>query len=110
MAVKRYKGYKGKKSLKQPDEFITFSSRLLKQILLHKNKVISVLGGIVAVGLIISGTNYLSKKAEASALLQLKQAVVQYESIHKESTSLKAYEAVKNDVEEIAVHRVRFPG
>lgn len=99
MAVGRYKG---KKSLKEPDEFITFSSRLLKQILLHRNKAISVLGGIVAVGLIASGVNYFSQKAETSAFLLLKKAVVQYESIQKESTSLMAYDAVKNDLEEIA--------
>jgi predicted negative regulator of RcsB-dependent stress response len=99
MAINRYKG---KKSLKQPDEFITFSSRLLKQILLHRNKAISVLGGIVAVGLVVSGANYLSQKSEADAFLLLKQAVAKYESIQKEGSSLKTYDAVKNDLEEIS--------
>ena len=99
MAANRYKG---KKSLKQPDEFITLSSRVLKQILLHRNKALSVLGGIVAVGLIVSGANYLTNKANAGAFLLLNQAVVQFESIQKESTSLKAYDAVKKNLEEIS--------
>jgi len=99
MAANRYKG---KKSLKQPDEFITLSSRVLKQILLHRNKVISVLGVIVAVGLIVSGADYLSKKANAEAFLMLSKDVTQYESIQKESTSLKAYDAVKKNLEEIS--------
>lgn len=99
MAIKRYKG---KKSLKQPDEFITFSSKLLKQVLLHKTKIISVLGGIVAVALILSGINYASNKREADAFILLNQAVAEYESIQKEKTALEAYNAVDNNLKEIA--------
>jgi tetratricopeptide (TPR) repeat protein len=99
MAIKRYKG---RKSLKQPDEFITLSSRLLNQIILHRNKVISALVGIVAVGLIVSGINYYSNKREMNALMLLNKAVAKYESMPKELSPLETYKAAEIDLEKIA--------
>ena len=97
MAIKRY----SRKSLKQPDEFITFSSRLLKTVVLHRNKVVSALAGIVAVVLIVSGVGYFSKKRETSAFMLLNKAVAEYESLQKEGSPSEAYEAAKNSLEEI---------
>jgi tetratricopeptide (TPR) repeat protein len=99
MAVRRYKS---RKSLKEPDEFVTLSSRLMEQVVLHKNKVITVLSGIVVIGLIMAGTNYLSKKAENSSFYKLNKAVIQYESAQKISTPSEACNAVKNNLEEIS--------
>ena len=98
MAVKRYKG---KKSLKKPDEFITFSSKLLKQVVLHKTKIISVLSGIVVVIVVVSTVNYFSKKAEDRSLVLLNQAMTRYESIQKEGDPVKAYDAVKGSLTEL---------
>lgn len=98
MAIKRYKG---KKSLKQPDEFITFSSKLLQHVIQHKTKFIYALAGIVFVVLTISALAYFSRKAEDRSLLLLNQAMARYESVQVESDLVTAYNIVKEDLEAI---------
>lgn len=98
MAAKRYKG---RKSLKEPDEFITFSSRLLNQAIEHKNKMMTALGGIVVLVLIISAVNYFSQKAEDQSLLMLSTATARYEALQSESGDVAAYQGVKDDLMKI---------
>lgn len=100
MAAKPFR-VKGRKSLKEPDEFITFSSRLLQQVIEHKNKIIAALGGIVVLVLIISAMNYFSKKAEDESLLMLSAAVSSYEALQSESGDVAAYQGVKDDLTKI---------
>lgn len=98
MASKRYKR---RKSLKEPDEFITFSSRLLDQVIKQKNKIMAALGGIVALVLIISAVNYFSQKAEDQSLLMLSTTTSRYEALQSESGDVAAYEGVKDDLNKI---------
>jgi tetratricopeptide (TPR) repeat protein len=98
MAVRRYKG---KKSLKQPDEFITFSSKLLQQVIEHRNKIYATLGGIVVLVLIISVVNFFSQKAENQSLLMLSKAIGRYETLQGESGDVEAYNGIKDDLVQI---------
>lgn len=97
MAVKRY----SKKDLKQPDEFITFSSRLLQQVIKQKNKIMAALGGIVVLVLIITVMNYLSQKAENKSLLMLSAAVSRYETLLDENGKVDAYQGTRDELTEI---------
>lgn len=98
MAVKRYKG---KKSLKQPDEFITFSSRLLQQVIEHKNKIMAALSCVVALVLIITAVNYYSRKAENKSLVMLSAAISRYEALLNDSGAVDAYNGTKDDLMKI---------
>lgn len=98
MAVKRYKG---KKNLKQPDEFITFSSRLLQHVIAHKNKIIAALCGIVVVVIVVSSIDYFSKRAENQSFLMLSKAIDRYETLQSGDGDVAAYNGVKDDLDQI---------
>lgn len=98
MAVKRNKG---SKNLKQPDEFITFSSKLLDQVIKHRNKLIAALSGIVVLVLIISAVNYFSQKAEDKSFFMLSKAISRYEAIQSKSGDVEAYNGIKDDLDQI---------
>ncbi len=93
MAVKRYKN---RKQLKQPDEFVTASSKLVKQVVEHKNKIISALTAIVVVVAIISTVNYFSNKAEDQSLSALSSVISQYETVQSKSGDVEAYKGTKD--------------
>lgn len=98
MAVKRNKG---KKSLKQPDEFITFSSRLLQLVIKQKNKIMAALSAVVVVVLIITAVNYFSQKAEDQSLLMLSKAVSRYQALQNKGSDVDAYLGTKDNLTEI---------
>lgn len=98
MAVKRNKG---RKSLKQPDEFITFSSRLLQQVIKHKIKIIGTLSAVVVLVLIITAVNYFSQKAEDQSLLMLSTAISRYQALQNQNGDVDAYFGTKDDLMEI---------
>lgn len=98
MAAKRNKG---RKSLNEPDEFITFSSRLLQQVIEHKNKLMAALSAIVALVLIITAVNYFSQKAEDESLLLLSTAVSRYQALQDKSGDVEAYNGTKDKLMEI---------
>jgi len=93
MAVKQYKG---KKSLKQPDEFITFSSRLLQQVIKYKNQLMAALSVVVVLVLAITAINYFSQKSEDQSLLMLSKAISRYQALQSESGDVDAYNGSKD--------------
>jgi TolA-binding protein len=97
MAGKRY----SQKDLKQPDEFITFSSRLLAQVIEQKNKIMAALGGIVVLVLIITAVNYFSQKADEKSLQMLSGVVSRYAALQGESGDVAAYQGTKDELTEI---------
>jgi tetratricopeptide (TPR) repeat protein len=98
MATKRYSG---KKSLKQPDEFITFSSRLLQKTIEYRNQIIGVLAAIVVMVAVFSAVSYFSQKSEAQSLLMLSQAIAQYETIQDASGDIEAYNDAKETLQNV---------
>lgn len=90
-----------RKSLKEPDEFISFSSKLLQQAVLHKKEMVVALGVVLGVMILASGFRYFSEKAENKGSLLLSRVLGQYAAAVKESGPEKAYEMVTADFQKI---------
>lgn len=90
-----------RKTLKEPDEFISFSSKLLHQAVLHKKEMVVALGVVLGVVILVSGFRYFSEKAENKGSLLLSRVLNQYASATKESGPEKAYEMVTTDFQKI---------
>ncbi len=94
-------GRKGitRKSLKEPDEFVTLSARLLEQVLLHKMKLLFALGALVVIVMAVSAIGYFSRQGENKSLAALGAALAHYDAVRQKSDGAAAYPAVKDDFE-----------
>lgn len=90
-----------RKSLKEPDEFISFSSKLLQHALMHKTKLISAGGVLLGMVIVVLGFFYFSEKAENKGSLLLNRAMNRYVVAKKDSGPEKAYEMVSADFQKI---------
>lgn len=88
-----------RKSLKEPDEFITFSTRLIQQIILYKTKIAVAIGVLVGVVILISGVSYFSEQAENRGSLSLARVMDHYDTLVKTDGPEKACAAVQGDFE-----------
>lgn len=95
-----------KKSLKEPDEFITFSSRMLKNIVENKNKFYALAGGIVGIALLVLLFGYLSEKSANQALYQLNNTMAKYAI----KDSAKAPDTVKRELQQLVDEYERHAG
>jgi len=91
-----------RKSLKQPDEFITISSRLFRLGIEHKNKINAALGGLIILALLISGIRYLSFRTEQRVFTNLSQIMIEFSQIETEKGFQEAYQSVKEKLGELA--------
>ncbi len=103
MAAKR-SNYR--KSLKEPDEFITLSSRLLIQAMAHKKQIIVATTGFIGVALVVLFFHYFSEKAANRSLLQLSHAMAKYTG----SDTLAELDDVKDELLGIAENYGRYSG
>lgn len=99
-----------KRTLAQPDEFLTVSSKILKFIAEHKIVVTSVLGIIVAVGIIIAGTYFFLNRAENKAFAMLDNAVMKYKLNLKDKGAAEALKGVNEDFQRILDKYARRKG
>ena len=99
--AKKTKKITRKQLLNQPDEFLTHSSRLFKYALEHKYQLLGVLGGIIALVLIISGFRYSSLKKADQAFARLEEARTKYEVLLEEKGPQQAYEQVREDFQQL---------
>ncbi len=86
-----------KQLLKEPDEFLTFSRRLLLFVLENKVKIATGLGAFFAVIIVFSGIQYFSDRAEDKAFALIGQGVDKYETLLKDDGPEKAYTDVQSD-------------
>lgn len=86
-----------RKSLKEPDEFITFSTRLIGQVILYKTKIAVAIGVLVGAVILISGVSYFSEQAENRGSLTLARVMGQYDTLVKTDGPGKACTAVAGD-------------
>ncbi len=90
-----------KKLLKEPDEFITFTGRLIEFIKVNQNKLIGAVAVISIVLVATSTIRYFSAKNEAEASLALAKAQNKYtEAISNESPE-NALQKVEGDFKKI---------
>ncbi len=90
-----------KQLLKEPDEFLTLSSRLLQFSLTYKYHLLAALGGIIVVVLVVSGIGYYAQQRAGEALASLEKGRFKYQSLAAQGDARKAYLDVKGDFEQI---------
>jgi len=95
MAKKRKKTRK--ELLKEPDEFLTISSKLIKLGIEYKTHLTWALGVILSLVLIISGILFFSIRAENKAAALLDKSLAVYNSIKVDKKPAEVYGEVSAD-------------
>ncbi len=86
-----------KQLLKEPDEFLTFSQKMMGYMLRHRVKFISGLAVLFALLVITGLVSYFSNRAEDNAFAMLNQGVTRYNEVMEKDGPEKAYLAVEKD-------------
>ena len=86
-----------KRDLEQPDEFISFWTKLIEFCSARKVQLFYVFGGIAVLMIIIAGVVYHSIKSEDQAFTLFQQGINKYHSLAKTEGFDKAYLDVKED-------------
>jgi tetratricopeptide (TPR) repeat protein len=86
-----------KRDLNEPDEFISFWSKLFELFSEYKLVFSGALGGMLVVIIIIVGMVYFIKKSEDKAVTLLYQGIVNYQTKLEAGTPEKAYLDAKKD-------------
>ncbi|UCD77698.1 MAG: tetratricopeptide repeat protein [Desulfobacterales bacterium] len=96
MAKKRKKTRK--ELLKEPDEFITLSGKLIRFAVEHKTALTYAVAIIIGLAVIISGIRFFSIRGENKAAALLDKSLTKYESLKNEKKSpQESYSAVSSD-------------
>jgi len=90
-----------KQLLKEPDEFITTTGRIIRWGRQYTRQVAYAAGALLLFLVVITGYRYFSNNAENRAFSMLDQAVSNYEGKKTDMDVLTAYEGVKEDFEYI---------
>jgi len=88
-----------KQLLKEPDEFMTFSGRLMDFLVQNKTSLLIGLFSVFAVIIIVSGIRYASNQSENEAFALLQENISKYSTLMKDNDPKKAYQGVKDDFE-----------
>jgi len=88
-----------KQLLKEPDEFITFSNRMIRLGVAYKQQLMIAVGIFCAAVLVYVGTQYVSARSRAKAFNLLENAVSRYDRELAQSGPLKALGEVEADFE-----------
>ena len=95
MAKKRKKTRK--ELLREPDEFMTISGKLIGFAVDHKNQLAYALGIIVILALIVSGYRFFSIRAENNAAALLDKNLTKYNSLKADKQPDEVYGEVSAD-------------
>ena len=95
MAKKRKKTRK--ELLKEPDEFLTLSSKLIGLAIDYKTHLTYALGIILIIVVIISGIRFFSIRSENNASALLDESLTKYNSLKAEKQPDEIYGAVSAD-------------
>lgn len=90
-----------KELLKEPDEFITTTGKLIQWAVKHQNQLTYALIAVVVIALGISTYRFFSARSENQAALLLQQAVARYDELRADRSTAEAYSAVSSDFEAI---------
>lgn len=87
-----------KELLKEPDQILTFSAKLLNFIMAHKKQIGYGSGVVVALILIVSGFGFFSNRAENNASALLQKSAARYSTlINAKTPPDKAYQDISED-------------
>ena len=90
-----------KQLLKEPDEFITTTGRIIGWARQYTRQAAYAAGAFFLFLVVIAGYRYFSNSAENKAFLLLDQAVGNYEDTKSGMNALAAYESAREDFEYI---------
>ena len=99
MAKKRKKTRK--ELLKEPDEFMTLTGKVIGFAVDHRTQLTYGLGIVLALVIIVSGVRFFSIRAEKNAAAMLGQSMVEYNSLKAQKTPGEVYSAVSGNFENI---------
>ena len=101
--AKKYKKTR-KELLKEPDEFITLSGKLIRFAVAHKTLLTCAMAIIIGLAVIITGIRFFSIRSENKAAALLDNSLTTYESLKNENKSPEEiYGAVSPDFQFILV-------
>jgi tetratricopeptide (TPR) repeat protein len=83
-----------KQLLKEPDEFITFTSKAIAFVTGYQKQISYVLCAIVAIALIFFGYRFFTQRAETKAFTLLGQTQAKYDTLKETSSETEAYRQV----------------
>lgn len=86
-----------KELFNEPDEFITFSAKLLKIMATYKVQLLYAVGLLILTGIIFSVISYFSFRSEGQAFAMLEKTMKNYEVSLKKNGPEKAFKEAKND-------------
>ncbi len=86
-----------KRELGEPDEFITFSNKLLKLVGENRRKIVSTAGIVIALIVVFSGIRLYSVQTEKKAFAMLENGMKKYEKSLGSDDPVKVYLDVKTD-------------
>lgn len=90
-----------KELLKEPDEFITTTGRLIQWAIGHQTQLTYALLAVVVIALGFSAYRFFSLRSEAQAAQLLHQAMSKYERLQGDKTAPEIYAAVSTDFQSI---------
>jgi tetratricopeptide (TPR) repeat protein len=90
-----------KELLKKPDEFITFTGRLIRLISDYQKQISYTLCAVVAIALVIMGYQFFAKRSEAKAFSMLEKARAEYETRQRATSAAEAYRIVSGEFQRI---------
>ena len=99
MAKKRKKTRK--ELLKEPDEFMTLSGKLIGFAVTYKTQLTYGLGIILALAIVFAGIRFFSIRAENKAAALLEGSLVEYNSLRTDKTPAAVYDAVSGGFQDI---------
>ena len=100
-----------KQLLKEPDEFLTFSAKLVQFITQYRYPLLIAVGAIILGTLAVSAIRLYHHKMERSAFSAFAAVKAEYQSVLARSGPSDAYKAVQENIEQlIAKHGHRSGG
>lgn len=90
-----------KELLKEPDEFMTLTGKVIGFAVDHKTQLTYGLGIILALVIIVSGVRFFSIRAEKKAAAMLDQSLMEYNSLKAQKSPDEIYSAVAGSFQNI---------
>ena len=98
--AKKYKKTR-KELLKEPDEFMTLTGKVIGFAVDHRTQLTYGLGIVLALVIIVSGVRFFSIRAEKKAAAMLDQSMMAYNSLKAQKSPDEVYSAVSGSFENI---------
>lgn len=86
-----------KELLNEPDEFITYSAKLLQIIAAYKVQLLYAAGLLIVIGVAYSAASYFSFRSEGRAFAMLQKTMDTYQAALRKNGPEKAYKDTKDD-------------